>query len=1021
MIRQFINQYKRFKVFAVILAAILVFGIGLMPPSNAATSILNVDSNTTSIDLTDFGKTITATKPAISIQGPGDAQPVELQGDGPGPNYYWSLYSIRNSSDANLEFVVDAEAQGFAGSGLLNLRPLGSKTLHAEATGGAELLTPLSVGDGSTFTFRLSSGQSINIALQSRDEKIHAELWQRHSFEDHIENQTFFKGLVVGIAFLITLGILALYSFRPHASLLAGWSFAISSLIFILFETGLLTAATRQSQHLLFSPSLLRPLTETLLSATLLLCVISFTGITKRKPVFGFALWFFFTALLANLVFSFVDADHAASFARFSFAIIVIAGFAITARNRNTSSAVVDSGLVFWLSVGAWALIAGVVTQSDALNSVLTPFLLACLTAVLVALVMVLLRYIFTQGLSSKPFITDANRRSLALSGARHILWDWQIQDQFLDIGDDLPKLLGYEAKTWQRFANRNFMDALHPVDAAVYESELSPETLQSGRHIDIDVRLRHSDGTYRWFELRSRVVPGPNNRPDRCIGTLTDVTKNRETEERLLADAVHDPVTGLPSRAVFMDRATRELNKPIGFQFRILLIDIDRFKVLNDALGHEQGDRLLQIVGERIEECLTEEESLARISGSQFAILAIEAIAQRAVRELADAISESLAKPMTMGAQNITLTASIGISNLNERGKSATEMLQQAASALLEAQRLGGAQAKLFDKTVKEERASEFAIEADLRRALASDEIEVHFQPISRLSDLKISGLEALARWRHPTRGLLPPIEFIKMAEQLGMISEIGQIVLATAARQLGVWQRVLRRDNDFFVSVNISPSHFLEKNFLEQIQTVLQREGLRPNSLKIEVTESVVMRHPERATRIFEQLRSLGVGIACDDFGTGFSNLSSLRDLPFDTLKIDKSFLNPENFDTRSSMIISTITDLAHGLGMTVVAEGIETQAHIDKLAMLGCDMGQGYFIGEPKSANDITDLLAVLPRFLETQQGSMSLSQPVDLEQEADFLPSIFALQRPETEKALKRAKPKTKKIARKPKRR
>jgi diguanylate cyclase (GGDEF)-like protein len=1027
------NPRTKLPAFIAMMCAILL--LALSAPLQAATSILNVDANTTFIDLTDFGKAITPDKNIVTVQGPGDAQPVDLKAKGEGPTYFWSLYSIHNSSDVNLDFALAVEPQRFAGSGLLKLVPVGNSALGAMATAGPDIITPLAGADQKAFAFRLNAGQSLNIALESSGATLNANLWQRQSFEDHLINFSFFRGLVLGVAFLVTLGILALYSFRPHASLLAGWFFAFASLIFIVFETGVLSNAVQQLPKFELAPPVLRALVENLLTTALLLCVLAFTDIRRRKPVLGFGLLLFLTALVANFIFAFVDANHASSFARLGFACNILLGFTITASSRKTVSNIVDSGFLFWLSIGAWAIFAGIVTQSESRTANLSPALTAGLTAVLVALTMVLLRYVFSQGLSAKPFITDASRRSLALTSARHILWDWQVQDRYLDIGEELPKALGYDPRDWSRHAEQSFVEIMHPVDAAVYQAELEGGELLAGHHIDLDLRLRNAEGDYRWYELRSRIVPGPNQLPDRCIGTLTDVTKIKETEERLLIDAVHDPVTGLPSRALFMDRAERELNKPIGLQLRFILIDLDRFKILNEALGHDQGDRLLQTAGERIQDCLSDDESVARVSGSQFAVLAIESLAQRSAQELAELILAALDEPVSFAKQEITLTASIGISNASERGVTTTDMQQQAASALLEARRLGGSQIVVFDKSLKDDRASDLEFESDLRRAMISDEIEVHFQPISRLDSLEIAGLEALARWRHPSKGLLPPLEFINIAEQAGMIGEIGQIVLSTAARQLGVWQRVQRRDENFFVSVNISPSHFLEMGFLEQVQTIIEREGLKPNSLKIEVTESVIMRHPERATRLFERLRALGVGLACDDFGTGYSNLSSIRDLPFDTLKIDRSFLTPESFDTRSSMIITTITELAHGLGMVVVAEGIETQNQIDRMAELGCDLGQGYLIGEPMAAREISELLSATPKFnvnmpvpiaAPTPEPGLAPMAPRTRSlfdppvPELEVLPSIFSLQSKPKPVPQKKTKAKTpaKRPAKKP---
>lgn len=1018
MIRKATDHNPLLRMLLVICAAILL--IFNMSDAIAATSILNVDQSTTSVDIAEFGKSIAKSENTITIQGPGDAQPADIHAKGDGPIYYWSLYSIHNSGDSALDFVVEIDPQHFAGSGILKLEAFGEIALGAVTTaGGGELIKPFRKSNDNAFIFTLNSGQSLNIAIQSSKETVNPVLWQRQAFENHVANTSFFLGVLLGISFLITLTLLALYSFRPHNALLAAWFFAIACLVFMVFESGLLLSAIQSVMPTGLTPPILRACLESLLGISLLSCILAFTSVRKKSPLVGFALLLVGALLCANIVFAFVEADRATSVARIGFAILVGLGFAITAWCKKATSNIVDAGFLFWLSLGAWTIFAGILTQSVTHDAKLSILLLAALATVLIAMTMVLLQFVLTQGLASKPFITDANRRSLALNGARHTLFDWQVTDHFLDIGEELPRALGYDPRSFARNAEQRFLEIMHPIDAAAYQSEMDGDGLQVGRNIDLELRLKNVDGNYLWYELRSRVVPGPNQMADRCIGTLTDITKQKEIEERMLQDAVHDPVTGLPSRALFVDRAERELTKPIGLQLRIMLIDLDRFKVLNEALGHDQGDRLLQAAGARIQDCLNEDESVARISGSQFAVLAIETIAQRSAHELAKNISQALAEPLMLGQQEVTLLCSVGISNASQRGQTVNDMQKQAASALLEAHRRGGAQIVLFDANLKDDRASDLAFESELRRAISGDEIEVHFQPICNLADMQITGLEALARWRHPTRGLLPPLEFINLAEQAGMIGEIGQIVLASAARQLGVWQRVLRRDDSFFVAVNISPSHFLQSGFLEQVQAIIRREGLKAHSLKIEVTESVIMRHPDRAMRLFERLRSLGVGLACDDFGTGFSNLSSIRDLPFDTLKIDKSFLAPNSFDNRGGIIISTIAELAHGLGMIVVAEGIETQEQIDRLAQLGCDLGQGYFIGEPKPANQITDMLAVLPRFALEQQEQMkpSVSLFDAVPEELEVLPSIFEL--PKADKPTTKKKPKVKRPVRRAK--
>jgi diguanylate cyclase (GGDEF)-like protein len=927
--------------------------------SFAANKILQVDDKTIFVDLAEYRTPIAAERDAISVKGPGDPQTTTLQAKGPGPTYYWSLYAIENKTDVQLDFTLAIDTHHFVGSGLMHLTAVGRSPVNALATIGE--LKQINSGDMQAFAFTIPPRKTFNIAIESGSPNLEATLWRSQTIADHALQDSFFNGLVTGVAGLLGFAILALYGYRAHAAPLAGWLFAMACLSFIATEAGFDFSTP--------APAILRAVIENAMAASLLVCLLMFTGIRKKVPILGLGLLLLMAVLIANFVYGFVEPNPATTLARLSFAALVAIGFIVTATYRKKIKDIIDPGLLFWTAILLWTGFAAMVSLTESRAIYLSTTLIAGLAAVLISLLIVLVRYVFSQGLAAKPFITDSNRRSLALTGAQHYLWDWQPQNNHLDLGDDLPKALGYETIDWRLNGSNPFFNILHPIDAAVYSSEVLNTEIVVGQVINLELRLRNVKGTFQWFSLRARAIPGLNNQLDRCIGTLTDISKAKEIEERLIIDAVHDPVTGLPSRALFMDRLDRELAKPVGLPVRFILIDLDRFKTLNEALGHDYGDRLLQLAGGRILECLAPDESVARISGSQFAVLVIEAIARRSVSALADEISKALGAVIELPNQDVFLTASIGISKSSNRGTTGTMLQQQAASALLESRRRGGAQSVTFDSSLKDERAAQLALESDLRLAMSSDEIEVLYQPITYLDTMDIAGFEALARWRHPTQGLLPPAQFIDMAEQAGMISEIGQIVMAQAARQLGIWQRVLRRDRSFFISVNVSPSHLMAPNFLEQVQLILSREGLNPNTLKIEVTESVIMRHPERAARLFESLKSLGVGLACDDFGTGFSSLSSLRDLPFDTLKIDRSFIAPESFDNRSGMIITTITDLAHSLGMAVVAEGIENQSQVDKLAALGCDLGQGYLIGQPMAATEVTDMLAVLPRVVAT----------------------------------------------------
>ena len=929
-----------------------------------ADAILDVNAKTIQVDLSNYRSPIAAERSKISLQGPGDPKTVSLEAKGPGPTFFWSLFSFQNTTDQPLDFVMDIEVQPFVGSGILPVRPIANPVISAAATNGQELsanYNPVST----TFSFHVLPKEIFNIAIESPTVDLKSTLWQRQFWVERQGQITFFDGLVFGVALLVAFGILAIYGFRPHSVFLSASTFALTSLIFIAFESGHFSSLIYLFPKLGIDDNILRGLVESLFATSLAICVLTFTRVGKFSPVTGFFVLFIGGLMLANAVYALAEPIRASTIARLGFALLAISGITITFLNRRKETGIVDPDMIFWISLLTWTVFAGIVCNvSDTVN-LLSPILQGALAASNVVLVTILLKFLFSHGLNAKPFITDSSRRSLALASAGHSLWEWQPYENQLSIGDDLPRSLGLPAQLWQTNAQNALIQTLHPQDIANYMTVVEDADKRAGQLVLRELRLRTGDGAYRWYLLRARWVPGPGQKLDRCIGTLTDITKDKEAEERLVTDAVHDTVTGLPNRVLFIDRIERELKKTMALPFRILLVDIDRLKTLNDALGHEFGDQLLKIAGTRISEVIENDETVARISGSQFAVMAVDAIARRSAAALAADITKSLSKPISVRHQEISLFASIGLSGINTAGGTALAMMQQATTALLQAQQAGNAKIVTFNASLKDDRAAELSLESDLRRAIGNDEIEVHYQPISYLSTMEVAGFEALARWRHPSQGLLPPLQFIELAEKAELIAEIGQFVLATAARQLGIWQRVLRRDSFFFVAVNVSASQLTNKDFLKQVQDVINRETLSLGSLKIEVTESVIMRQPQKTAKLLQQLRSIGVGLSCDDFGTGFSSLSSLRDFPFDTLKIDRSFIDPEIYDERSATIITTITDLAHRLNMVVVAEGIEDQDQIDNLALLGCDLGQGYLIGQPMTAADVAEMLQVLPR--------------------------------------------------------
>jgi diguanylate cyclase (GGDEF)-like protein/PAS domain S-box-containing protein len=555
-------------------------------------------------------------------------------------------------------------------------------------------------------------------------------------------------------------------------------------------------------------------------------------------------------------------------------------------------------------------------------------------------------------------------RYALAARGANDGLWDWNLEANVVYFSTRWKSMLGYQESEIGDKPDEWF-NRVHDADRERVNQEIAAHQEGSVPQFESEHRVLHKDGTFRWMLCRGLAVHNGSGKISRMAGWQTDITEGK----------VSDPLTGLPNRLLFADRVGRLIKhakRRKDYLFAVLFLDLDGFKMINDSLGHLVGDQLLVGVASRLEKCLRATDTVARLGegfivarmgGDEFTVLLEDLKDPGDAKLAAERLIKAVTSPFMLGGREVFTSLSIGIALSNPGYEQAEDILRDADTAMYRAKSMGKARYEIFDADMRASVVARLQLETDLRRALEHGEFHNVYQPIVSLAAGQIVGFEALLRWQHPTRGLLGPEEFIRVAEETGLIRDLGWWNLREACRQMTNWRADYRAYSQLTMSVNLSPKQFLQPNLAEDIESLLRELNLPPQALKLELTESTVMGDPSAAVEMLQQIKSLGISLAIDDFGTGYSSLSYLHRFPLDTLKIDRSFISSIG-NGQDTEIARTILPMALNLHLDVVAEGVETIEQLVLLKKLQCKYGQGYYFSKPLSAEEAGSLLAKQP---------------------------------------------------------
>lgn len=883
----------------------------------------------------------------------------------PGANPNWMVFALSNKTDKPMERWLTADRYTVSGSGTV-WPDLDARRIEAVTPSIGFVPERVRSDKADVFRVTLEPGQTITYVAELSTERFaRIYLWKPIDYEIKTRDRQLFNGAMLGLTGLLAIFLTAVFAANHKiifpAAALVSWSV----LSYLCVDFGFF--------HKLFNlrpedNAVYRAAGESAIAASFAIFLSTFLRLSLWHGLVRMLIGVWIVAQLALVAVAVIDPRLSATFARLSFLLIGGLGGVFTlylaARGQDRALSLVPTWVLFLV----WVFAAGMTLSGRLSGDVVVAGLVAGLVLVVILLGFTVTQFAFR---SLDPVYagapTELQSRSLALAGSGSIIWEWNIRRDEFKVGPELEMALALMPGELSCKVD-DFLRHVHPTDKERFRVMLVSAQERAGVKIRSDFRLRHADNSWRWFELEAASVPNADGRTLRSVGLIRDISDAKRAHERLLHDAVHCSLTGLPNRELFLDRlktAVARAKSDTTVRPSLIFIDLDKFKSVNASFGLVRGDSLLLTVARRLQRHLGPHDTAARVGGDQFALLFVGEQDARNLASLAERVRRSLRAPIPLASQEIVLTGSIGIAVWDQAHTSDDDLLKEAELAMYRAKRGGADRIELFEPGMRRDSDDRIQIESDLRKALEKGQLKVLYQPIVYLPTKELAGFEALVRWEHPKHGMLNPITFVPVAGESDLIIKLGSYVLLKAAKDCAKWQTELPRvDRPLFVSVNVSSKQLFKPESVQEIRHVLGRNIVPRGALRLEITETLVMENPEQAVEVLETLRGAGAELALDDFGTGYSSLAYLQRFPFDTIKIDRELVRSSS-SANGAAIMRSIVALTHELSKKVVAEGVEHAEEAVFLRSIGCEYAQGYHFGEPISERDVIHLLKIVRR--------------------------------------------------------
>ena len=879
----------------------------------------------------------------------------------PGTNPNWFVFALYNPTTKTIEKWLTADRYTIIGSGIV-WPDLDARRLEAVTPSRDFIPDRVRSDRADVFRLQIGPGQTITYAAELSSERFaRLYLWNPTAYEQMIHDRQLFSGLMLGIVALLAVFLTTIFAANhkaifPAASLVAWCVLALLSVEFGFFHKLFYLRPEDTAIH--------RAAAEAAMAASFVVFIWVFLRLWYwpgfARVIFG--LWI--AGQLALIVVALVDPRAAATFARLSFLLIAGLGSLLIAflalRGQDRALAILPTWMLFLV----WLFGASVALVGRLPGDLVVYGLISGLVLIVVLLGFTVTQFAFR---ASDPHHGttpgQAQLRALAVDGAGAAVWEWNGRRNEIRVGPMVEEALGLKAGDLSATVDE-FVKHLHPADRERMRLALVAVAEKKGGQIRCDLRMRRTDSTYRWFELEAASVPSADTRHVRCVGLIREATDQKRAMERLMHDAVRDSLTGLPNRTLLLDRlgqALQRLRAGKGPQPAILFIDIDSFRNINASFGLIVGDSLLLTLARRLQRFIGPEDTLARVGGDQFALLVETEQTDGQRAELIERLRRALKTPIKIAGREVMLTAAVGVALGDGALTDPAEVLREAELAMHRAKRAGADRIEVFKPSQRgggDERAK---IEADLARAIERRQLEVVFQPIIYLPTEDLAGFDALLRWNHPELGLLDPQEYVSRGAESDLVVRLAAFLLERAAAEAASWQKTLPRpEAPLFVGVTLNGRQLFRADLVQEIRHSLGRALVPKGGLRLNVAEAQVLDNPELASEMLDQLKAAGAGLTLDSFGAGYSSLTFVQRLPFETLRIDAALIQSASQDSAGNTLVRSIVALAHELGRKTVAAGVEMQEDVAFLRSIGCEFGQGPYYSDYMTGREALDLV-------------------------------------------------------------